>query len=221
MPVAAPLALAGATIGSAVIGSSAAKKAAKAQTASAQAGIDEQRRQYDTTRADLAPWREAGGQAIQAGSAMLQPGYDYKSSPGYDWRFNEGQRAVQGSAAAGGHLLSGGTLKDLLSYGEGLAAQDFGDSFNRQMAIASGGQQAATSTGQFGQQAAGNIGNLLTQQGNARASGYMGSANAWGQGLGNLASLFSGAGGGGGAFPAFNAPISTPNYYGGNLGAIY
>ena len=189
MPVAAPLALAGATIGGALISSSASKKAAKAQVQSADQAIAEQRRQYDQTRADLAPWRQAGGQAIQQGFAMLQPGYDYKTSPGYDFRFSEGQRAVESGGAARGMLMSGGTLKDLARFGDGLASQDYNDQFNRMMAVASGGQQAATNGAQLGQQAQNNIGSLLTQQGNARASGYIGTANAINGGIQGLTSL--------------------------------
>jgi hypothetical protein len=97
--------------------------------------------------------------------------------------------------------MSGGTLKDLARFGQGLAADDYNDQFNRFMAIAGGGQQAATAGAQLGQQSAQNIGSLLTQQGNARASGYIGQANAINGGLQGLASLLPYAlGGGGGGF---------------------
>ena len=56
--IAGGIAAAGA-IGSAVIGSSASRRAANAQVEASQAAIEEQRRQYDLSRADLAPWREA------------------------------------------------------------------------------------------------------------------------------------------------------------------
>lgn len=172
-----------------IFGGGAAKKAAKAQVKAAQMGIDEMHRQFDLTRADLAPWREAGGAAIGAGAAMLQPGYDHTTSPGYQFRLSEGTRAVEGSAAAKGQLMSGGTLKDLTRFSQGVAAGDFNDQFNRQMAIASGGQQAATSGAQMGQQSAAGIADLYTQQGNARASGYIGQANAIGQTLGQIAQI--------------------------------
>jgi hypothetical protein len=201
MPVAAPLIIGAATVGGALISSGAAKKAAKTQAQSADAAIAEQRRQFDLNRADLAPWRQAGGQAITQGLEMLQPGYDYTTSPGYQFRFGEGQRAIDSSAAAKGMLMSGGTLKDLARFGQGLAADDYNDQFNRFMAIAGGGQQAATAGAQLGQQSAQNIGSLLTQQGNARASGYIGQANAINGGLQGLASLLPYAlGGGGGGF---------------------
>lgn len=173
-------------IAGAVIGSKASKKASKAQVEATKLGIAEIRRQYDLSREDLAPWRQAGGQAIGAGLAMLQPGYDHTTSPGYQFRFGEGQRAVESGAAARGMLMSGGTLKDLTRFGQGVASGDFNDQFNRYMAIAGGGQQAATSGAQMGQQSASGIADLYTQAGNARASGYIGSANAWVNGINNF-----------------------------------
>lgn len=163
-----------------------AKKAAKAQIEATKLGIEEQRRQFDLSRADLAPWREAGGTAITGGLAMLQPGYDYTTSPGYQFRFGEGQRAVESSAASKGMLMSGGTFKDLTRFGQGVAADDYNDQFNRYMAIAGGGQQAATSGAQLGQQSANSISELYSQMGNAKASGYGGSSPA-GSALGSLA----------------------------------
>lgn len=195
--IAAGIGAAGA-IGGAVLGSKASKKASSAQQAAAQAGIDEQRRQFDLSRGDLAPWRTAGGAAIGQGYAMLQPGFDYTASPGYQFRLDEGLRGVQNSAAAKGLLQSGGTLKGIDKYAEGLAAQDFQDQFNREMAVASGGQQATQAGVAAGQNSANSIADLLTQAGNAKASGYMGSANAWSNGLSGLTSSILGIPGLGG-----------------------
>jgi hypothetical protein len=179
----------GALLGSALLGSSASRRAANAQVDASENAIAEQRRQFDAGMTALAPWREAGGQAIGQGLAMLQPGYDHTTSPGYQFRFSEGQRAVESGGAARGMLMSGGTLKDLARFGQGVAADDFNDQFNRTMAIAGGGQQAATKSASMGMQSANNIGSLMTQAGNARASGYMGQANAWGGALGGIAKV--------------------------------
>jgi hypothetical protein len=179
-----------------IFGSKGAKKAANVQVQSAEKGIGEIARQYDQTRADFAPWREAGGQAIGNLSAMLQPGYDHTTSPGYQFRFNEGQRAVEGSAASKGMLMSGGTLKDLTRFGQGVAADDFNQQFNRQASVAAGGQQVNTTLGQIGSNAANQTANLYGQQGAARASGYAGQNAAFQGTLGNLAYLFGGFGGG-------------------------
>lgn len=216
-------------IGSAVVGSKAAKKAANAQVQSDAAAIAEQQRQFDITQKNLAPWYQAGGQAIGQGYAMLQPGYDYTASPGYQWRLGQGTAAIEGGAAARGHLLSGGTLKDLANYGQGLAANDYNDQFNRLMAISGGGQQAATSLGGFGANAASNIGSLLAAQGQARASGYQNQAGAINTGLGNIATLGNLYGGGGGfggglfsqpsVFRSYNYANDVNNVLPSNFGA--
>lgn len=176
-----------ATLGGALLGSSSAKKAANAQEAGARYAADLQDKQFQQTRQDFAPWREAGGQAIGQGLAMIQPGYDHTTSPGYQFRFDEGMRGIENSAAARGMLGSGGTLKDLVRFGQGVAADDYNQQFNRTMAIAAGGQQANATTGSLGAMAAQNSGNAMMQAANAKASGYAGQAQAWGGALNNLA----------------------------------
>lgn len=98
-------------IGSAVIGSNAADKAASTQAAAADQATQLNRDIYNQNRADLAPWRQTGGSAL----AMLANGLGlngpsgndaataaFRTSPGYDFAFSQGQRAVNGSAAAKG-----------------------------------------------------------------------------------------------------------------------
>jgi hypothetical protein len=51
--------------------------------------------------------------------------------PGYQFRLDEGQKALEGSAAAGGNLLSGSTLKALTNYGQNAASQEYQNAFNR------------------------------------------------------------------------------------------
>ena len=90
------------------------------------------------------------------------------------------------------------------------AANQFGNYYNRLAALAQGGQQAATTAsqlgGQYGQNVGGTLGalsgqlqNNIGQLGNARASGYIGQANAITGGLQGItdnlfraASLFGG-----------------------------
>lgn len=197
------------SLGSALIGSKASKKAANAQVASTEAATAEQRRQFDLTRGDFAPWREAGAGAIGRLSDMLQPGYDHTTSPGYQFRFNEGQRAVESGGAARGSLFSGGTLKDLIRFGQGVAADDFNQQFGRTATVAAGGLQANTTLGSLGANAATNIGSNMIQGGNARASGYAGQAAAWGGLADNLGTL---------AMRAFPGSTSNPTSGWGNPG---
>lgn len=187
-PVAAAIA-GGTSLISGIFGKNAANKAADAQVRSGEQAIAEMRRQYDLSRKDFAPYREAGGEAIKGGLAMLQPGYDHTTGPGYQFRVSEGMRAIDNGAAAKGMLMSGGTLKDYARFNQGMAASDFQDSFNRNMAVAAGGQQATTSLASLGGANSANIGNTMMGMGNARASGYMGGANAMSQGLGGLAQI--------------------------------
>jgi hypothetical protein len=205
MPIASAAILGGTSILSGVIGGKGAKKAANVQADYGNQALQLQKSIYDQNRADLAPWRAAGGEAIGMGLDMLKPGYDYTASPGYQFRLSEGLKGVENSAAAKGILESGGTLAGIDKYSEGLASQDYNDQFNRVMSVANGGQQAATNTAQLGANSANAQGDILGQIGNARASGYMGTANAINGTIGNLAQIatmmpgmgFGGSGGGG------------------------
>ena len=53
------------------------------------------------------------------------------NEPGYQFREKEGQRALEQSAAGKGLLRTGGTLKDLLNYGQQFAAQEYQNVFDR------------------------------------------------------------------------------------------
>lgn len=172
-------------IAGAIIGSKASKKASKAQQKSAEMGVAELKRQYDLSREDMKPWQVEGSAAIKSLGEMLRPGYDHTASPGYQFRLQEGLRGVENSAAARGILQSGGTLKGINRYAEGMAAGDFTDQFNRTASVAGGGQQVNATLGQLGAQKSAGVSDLYTQSGNARASGYIGSANAWINGIAN------------------------------------
>lgn len=69
-----PWIVGGAAIGGALIGSKSASKASKAQEQTSQAAIEEQRRQYDLSRSDAAPYSSAGRYAISALMDSLAPG---------------------------------------------------------------------------------------------------------------------------------------------------
>jgi hypothetical protein len=101
---------------------------------------DQAQAQFAQQRADTAPWRTAGGQALTGATDLLGlNGPDaasaamgrYTASPGYQWQLDQGLRAVDAGAAAAGTLRSGATLKAEQEYGQGLANQDFGNYYNR------------------------------------------------------------------------------------------
>jgi hypothetical protein len=53
------------------------------------------------------------------------------NEPGYQFRLGAGSDALERSAAARGVLRTGGTLKDLVEYGQNFGAQEYGNVFNR------------------------------------------------------------------------------------------
>ena len=138
------------------------------------------------------------GQLAQSQEQGAGAGPDYSAffqSPGYQFRQDEGIRAIDRSASARGQLMSGGTLRELQRYGQGLASSEFGNYANRLASMAGLGQTAAFNTGQLGSQAGanvgrstGNIGQSIMSGGQAQAAGIAGSSNAMQQGFGQASS---------------------------------
>ncbi|WP_421883306.1 hypothetical protein [Methylibium sp.] len=196
--------VAAAVIGSAVVGGVASSKAAKGQQQAANRASDTQLAMYDQTREDQTPFREAGTSAIgELGTLLgLETGnpelarfntlnrkFDFEADPGYQFRMDEGMRGVESSAAARGGALGGRALKELTRYGQGYASNEYGNAFNRYQtsqtnrfnrlaSLAGIGQTSANTTGQIGTQVANNVAGNQLYAGDARASGYVGGANA-------------------------------------------
>lgn len=196
--VAAGIGVAG-TVASTVIGSRAAKKAGKAQARAAESSAAIEARQFEQTRADLAPWRKVGEQALYQYADILgvprpggpPPGAPDRSaffkSPGYEFRLSEGIKAVERSAASRGSLQSGATMKAIQRYGEGLASSEYNSYLGRLAGLAGTGQQVVTQTGVLGAQSAAGQGAAIQNAGAARASGYLGSAGQIQQGISDIA----------------------------------
>jgi hypothetical protein len=206
--------VAAAIVGGAVIGGVASNMAAgKASDAQVQAGQESNATQlamYNQTRADQEPWRKAGMGALDQMSAGTAPGgdfnrdftlADFQKDPGYQFRMDQGSDALQASAAARGALLNGGTLKALSRYGQDYASGEYSNAynrfnndrtqrFNRLSSLAGTGQTAATNVGNMGTQTAYGIGQTQQAMGNARASGYVGQANAINNGISSLSNFY-------------------------------
>ena len=198
MPIAAAVAVAGvASAGASIISGN---KAAKAQKNAAAQQVAESRRQYDQTRADFAPQREAGYRALSKLEQLygLQPTAEgeptaadmVKATPGYDFRRSEGLKAVERSAASRGLLKSGTALKAIDRFAEGLASDEYNDYASRLQAIATGGQAATGSTAAAGDNASARIAAAYGSAGDARASSYINTGNAINQGIQNIASAY-------------------------------
>jgi len=167
--------------GSALLGASASKSAANTQAASADRSLDLQREIFNKQLELQQPYQEAGVNALnrmRSGDVMGM------MDPSYQFRLGEGMKALDRQAAARGGLISGGALKAAQRYGQEFASNEFGNAYNRLASMAGLGQTAtgaqSSAAGQFGA----NAGNLMTGAGAARASGYVGGANALTSGLG-------------------------------------
>jgi hypothetical protein len=64
------------------------------------------------------------------------------SDPGYEWRLQSGMDALQRSAAAKGVLRTGGTLADLVKFGQNFASNEYANVFNRALAGYSASNEA-------------------------------------------------------------------------------
>ena len=179
--------IATAIIGGAIIGGIASNRTAGAIEEGTEASVAEQRRQFDLNRSDLAPGREANVNALGRLEQLNQGDFSgFETSPGFEFRRDEGLRGIENRFSASGGSLSGNALRRLTEFNSGLASQEFGNFFNRQLAQAGLGQNAVNTGVAAGTQTAGNISNALVQGGNARASGIQGVNSALQGGISNF-----------------------------------
>jgi len=174
------------------------KKAGQAQVDASKASVEEQRRQFDITQANLQPFLDAGTGALTQQQALLglsgvpeqQAAFDaFTSSPGQQFLQDRGQRALLRNSSAIGGLGGGNVRSALVQQGVGFARQDFGNQFNRLAGLSGTGQATGVQLGQFGANAAANIGSILQDAGAARASGILGQAEGRRAGLGFVAQI--------------------------------
>jgi hypothetical protein len=214
MAVASALIAGTAALAGGAIAAGGAKKAARAQEQAAEKAQLAQERMFQEQKALQEPFRQAGltaqeqimqllgigGDASAQGYGSLAKPFgqtDFEQDPGYAFRQSEGMRALERSASARGNLLSGGTLRGIQRFGQDLASQEYGNAFNRYQiernarlnplqSLMGSGQSATNvltgAAGQAGQNEASNIYNAAQ----ARASGYVGSANALGGALSSI-----------------------------------
>jgi hypothetical protein len=182
-----------AIIGSSLFGANAANKAADTQAAAADRSAELQYKMYQENVQRQQPFYEAGVGALNklTAAADYKPfGMDqFKADPGYAFRLGEGQKALERSAAARGGLISGGALKAATRYGQDMGSQEYTNAFNRYQAerqamlgplqsLAGVGQTTANTLGNAGTSYGTGAGEAYQGAANARASGYVGGANA-------------------------------------------
>jgi hypothetical protein len=183
-------AIAGSTIVSGVMASNAAGDAADAQAQSSADSIGEQRRQFDLTRSDYAPYREAGTAALGKLSGEIDKpvtSADVMSDPGYQFGLSQGQLGLDRKAAAAGGRVSGAALKSASEYATNYATTGYNaayqrrqDRLNRLAALANIGQTATNGSSAAGSQSANAISGIIGSQGDATAASRLAQGNIWG-----------------------------------------
>ena len=231
-----PWMMAAAVVGSSLIGSSSANRAARTQADAADRAGQLQQQQFERQVELQTPFREAGVRALpelEAASRYTPFGMgEFQADPGYAFRLAEGQKALDRQAAARGGLISGGALKAAQRYGQEMGSQEYTNAFNRYQterqarlnplqSLAGVGQTSVAQLGAAGQAMATGVGEAGGQAAQARASGYMGGANALSQGLSQYmgysqgqqrnALLSRAIGGGGGGYNIGTEPYAGYN----------
>jgi len=184
--------------------SNAADKAAQAQVDATDKQIAANKETLAIQREDQRPWREAGEAALKqlqqgiADGSFDPSNFTFTADPGYQWRLDQGQKAIERGAAARGNLFSAGTQAAIGSYGQEFASNEYerafqrnrqsqNDRFNALSAVAGTGQRATdvitNATGNAGQL----NNNAIGAAGNALAQGYLGQGAAWANGFQNMA----------------------------------
>lgn len=177
----------GLQLGGALYGQYQSNKAADQAAQGMQNGLDLQRYMYDTTRADYAPYRQAGVGALGQIQNLLANPSSITSDPGYQFGLSQGTKALNNGAAAGGMTYSGAQQKALQRYGQDYAGTKLNESYNRLASLAGLGQTATSGTASAGSNYANNGSNLLSGMGNVQAASTYGNGQNWLNALGNIA----------------------------------
>lgn len=163
---------------------SAANKAADAQREASSEEIAFAKESRDVAREDLAPFREAGVDALEGLSGLVTDPNQQKQfiekNPFFDALSRRATETVMQNAAAQGRSGSGGTAealqKSLVLLGSDLLNQNISQRQN----LAGLGQASAAGQAQATQQASQQVGSAMQDIGNASAAGQIarGDANA-------------------------------------------
>jgi hypothetical protein len=126
---------------------------------------------------------------------------DFQLDPGIQFQMQQGNLALQNSQSAKDGVLSGGALKDLMSFNQGMAGTGYQSAFDRYMAnknftvgslsdVANRGQAAAGNTVNAAPNFSSGIAGTIQGAGNASAAGQIGVANALSGGITGAASPY-------------------------------
>ena len=135
---------------------------------------------YNEAKGYQSPWVGEGQQAFTSLGQMAQEqpaqfsytGQDMSQDPGYQFRLQQGQNAIQSSAAAKGMGLSPATMKALDTYSQGYASNEYQKAYDRALESFSTNQKARAerfgelnTTAGYGERASTRLSDLASQYG--------------------------------------------------------
>lgn len=173
----------------------------------------------------LQPYAETGKQALTPLTALLTGKlYNFETnsfsdlspdqrmsyflqSPGYQFRLNQGLSAINKQQLAQGRSLSGGALKEITDYSQGMASDEYNNYLSQLFQMAGFGQNTAQAQANTAMGAATQSGQYSYLGGMGNAAKYSNLSNAGYKMMGNsmsgdtqgLSSLFASKGAAGGA----------------------
>lgn len=222
-----------AALGAAVNSNSAAHASTDQHTAAAEANAIQQG-QYNQQRQDSEAYRQSSERALgQLNEQMpdLNRSFsaaDFRADPGYQFRMDEGMKAIERSAAARGGRHGTSTMKAMTRFGQETANSAYQQSydnfnadrsnrFNRLASLVGIGQTANAQTSQAGQNMANNVSANTLAAGNASAANSIAQGNAINSGIGQGANTWL-------QYQMMNrqpavTPSTSPNY--GSAGSSY
>lgn len=220
--------------GAAILGYIGSQQAAETQANAQNRAIGAQQDMFQQQMRNEAPYLQAGVNALGQIQQNL-PNWNaaptaaqiLAQDPGYQFRLQQGQQAIQQSAAASGSGVGASQLAALGNYTQNAASSEYQNAFNRYQqqiqnsynrlaSVAGLGQTGVQTVASGAQNAANNIGAAQVGIGQAQAAGQLGQINAltgaagqyinYQQGLG-LQQSIQGLGGG---TTQLNAPNGSP-----------
>lgn len=183
----AGIAVGGATLISANQQSKAAKSAAQTQAAASEAGIDEQRRQFDVVQSLLEPYVTGGTKAFEQQQALVgvqgpeaqRAAIDaIQQGPAFQSMVEQGENALLQRASATGGLRGGNIQAALAQFRPQILSQLIEQQYGNLGGLAQFGQSSAAGTGAAAQTTGTAVSNLLAQQGAAMAGGQLAAGRA-------------------------------------------
>lgn len=172
------------------------------------AGLDRSRR---PSAIDMAQGKDGTWSKADVPDLSSYDKYDFTADPGYQFRLDEGNRAINNSLVARAGALSGAAIKGALRYAQEYSSNEYQKVYSRIAQIAGFGGNAAAAGSNTIVNTGANVGNTLVNAGEARASSYVAQGNAWSNAFNQVGQLGGYAWSGGPANPGNQALNYSPN----------